>query len=53
MRKMFQDKFISYLIGYQSYITKNTISLKHIKKLKKPFFITLKINSTKKLPKKL
>lgn len=50
---MFQDKFISYLIGYQSYITKNAINLKQIKKLKKPFFITLKNNSKKKITKKI
>tara|TARA_B110000971_G_scaffold221989_1_gene272298 strand:- start:11078 stop:11773 length:696 start_codon:yes stop_codon:yes gene_type:complete len=50
---MFQDKFVSFLIGYQSYITNNALSLNYIKKLKKPFFITLKNNSTKKITKKI
>ena len=50
---MFQDKFVSHLIGYQSYIKNNALSLNDIKKLKKPFFITLKKNSTKKITKKI
>ena len=52
MSKMFKDKFVSHLINYPSYITNNTLSLKHIKKLNKPFFVTLKTNSRKKLKKK-
>jgi ribosomal protein S18 acetylase RimI-like enzyme len=52
MSKLFKDKFVSHLIGYQSYIAYNLLSLNYIKRLKKPFFITLKTNSSKKLSKK-
>tara|TARA_B100001057_G_scaffold445403_1_gene483060 strand:- start:1644 stop:2348 length:705 start_codon:yes stop_codon:yes gene_type:complete len=53
MSKIFKDKFVSHLIGYQSYITNNSSNLDQIKKFKKPFFVTLKTNSTKKLTKKI
>ena len=52
MSKIFKDEFVSHLIGYQSYIINNALSLNNINKLKKPFFITLKTNSTKKITKK-
>ena len=47
MSKIFKDKFVSHLINYPSYITNNTLSLKHIKKLNKPFFVTLKLPQEK------
>ena len=53
MSKIFKDKFVSHLIGYQSYITNNSLSLSYIKKLKRPFFITLKTKTKKKLTKKI
>ena len=53
MSKIFKDKFVSHLINYPSYITNNFLSLKHIKKLKKPFFITLKTTPKKKIKKKI
>lgn len=52
MSELFKDKFVSHLIGYQSYITNNFLSLNYIKKLERPFFITLKTKTSKKLPKK-
>ena len=52
MSKIFKDEFVSHLIGYQSYIINNALSLNNINKLKKPFFITLKTNSKKKITKK-
>jgi len=52
MSRLFKDKFVSHLIGYQSYIAYNLLSLNFIKRLKKPFFITLKTNSSNKLSKK-
>ena len=53
MSKLFKDKFVSHLIGYQSYITNNFLSLNYIKKLERPFFITLKTKTSKKLSKKI
>ena len=53
MSKIYKDIFISHLIGYQSYIINNTLNLDQIKKLKKPFFVTLKTQSTKKLTQKI
>ena len=53
MSKIFKDKFVSHLIGYHSYITNNSLSFKYIKKLKRPFFITLKTKTKKKLTKKI
>ena len=52
MSKLLKDKFVSHLIGYQSYIVNNSLNLNSIKKLKKPYFITLK-TKTKKLSKKI
>jgi ribosomal protein S18 acetylase RimI-like enzyme len=53
MNKILKDKFVSHLIGYQSFIINNILSLNRIKKLRKPFFVTLKTNSKKKLTKKI
>ena len=39
MSKLFKDKFVSHLIGYQSYITNNFLSLNYIKKLERPFLL--------------
>ena len=52
MSKLSKDKFVSHLIGYQSYIANNLLSLNYIKKLKGSFFITLKTKTPKKLSKK-
>ena len=53
MSKLFKDKFVSHLIGYQSYIVNNSLNLRNIKKLKKPYFITLKTKTIKKPKKKI
>jgi len=53
MSKIFNDKFVSHLIGYQSYITINSLNLNEIKKINRPFFVTFKTNSSKKLTKKI
>lgn len=49
MKKLFEDKFITKLIGYKSYIVENNIDYDVLNFLKKPFFITLKSNSKKKI----
>lgn len=51
MIKLSEDKFVSNLIGYKSYITKKKILLKDLKLLRKPFFLTFK--SSNKLISKL
>ena len=47
MSKLFEDKFVSQLIGYKSYIGNNNLDIKLFKYLKKPFFISFK-SKTKK-----
>ena len=53
MSKLLKDKFVSHLIGYQGYIVNNSLNLNSIKKLKKPYFITLKTKTKKKLSQKI
>ena len=48
---MIKDKFVSNLIGFKSYISDKKILLTHLKKIQKPFFLTIK--SKKKLIYKL
>ena len=48
---MIKDKFVSNLIGFESYISNKKILPIHLKKIKKPFFLTIK--SKKKLIYKL
>lgn len=47
MIKLFEDKFVTNLIGFQSYITNNKVLIEDLKDIKKPFFLTIK--SKKKL----
>jgi len=47
MNILFEDKFVSQLIGYKSYICNNNLNFKLFKYLRKPFFITFK-SKTKK-----
>ena len=42
MTKFKEDKFITKLIGYKSYIVHKKILSKSFKNLKKPFFLTIK-----------
>ena len=47
MTKLIKDKFVSNLIGYESYVVNKKILTKDLKNIKKPFFLTIK--SKKKL----
>ena len=47
MNKLFEDKFVSQLIGYKCFTIINDLNIKLIKYLRKPFFITFK-SKTKK-----
>ena len=47
MNKLFEDKFVSQLIGYKCFTVINDLNIKLIKYLRKPFFITFK-SKTKK-----
>ena len=51
MKKLPEDKFIKRLIGFNSYLIKDNINYDFLKFLKKPFFITLKSKSKKKISK--
>ena len=42
MNKLFEDKFVSHLIGYKCFFTSESFNFSLIQKLKKPFFITFK-----------
>ncbi len=53
MSKLFEDKFLSHLIGYKCYIANNSLSINYIKKLKKPFFITLRTKYKNKHTKRI
>ena len=52
MNKLFEDKFVSQLIGYKSYISNNNLNIKLLKSLRKPFFITFKSKTIKNFPNK-
>ena len=52
MNKLFEDKFVSKLIGYKSYISNNYLNIKLLKCLRKPFFITFKSKTRKNFPNK-
>ena len=45
MIKLSEDKFVSNLIGYKSYITKKIFFVKDLKFISKPFFLTFKSSS--------
>jgi ribosomal protein S18 acetylase RimI-like enzyme len=47
MNRLFDDRFVSQLIGYKSYIVSGSLNFKLLKFLKKPFFITLKTKTIK------
>ena len=47
MTKLIEDKFVTNLIGFKSYIVNKKILTKDLKNIKKPFFLTIK--SKKKL----
>jgi ribosomal protein S18 acetylase RimI-like enzyme len=49
MNKLFEDKFVSHLIGYKCFFMSESFNLNLIQKLKKPFFITFKCKSKTKL----
>ena len=42
MKELIKDKFVAKLIGHDSYIAYHKILPKHLKKIKKPFFLTIK-----------
>ena len=48
MNKLFEDEFVSQLIGYKSFIISKDLNINLIKYLKKPFFITFKCKSKTK-----
>jgi len=52
MNKLFEDEFVSQLIGYKSYFISEGFNNKLVKSLRKPFFITFKSKSKKNLFKK-
>lgn len=52
MNKLFEDDFVSQLIGYKSFIIKKDLNINLIKYLRKPFFVTFKSKSKKNLSKK-
>jgi len=47
MIKLIEDKFVTNLIGFQSYIVNKKVLIEYLKNIKKPFFLTIK--SKKKL----
>ena len=49
MNQLIEDKFISNLIGYKSYIIKKKFLEKNIKNLRRPFFLTYKSSKKKNL----
>ena len=49
MNILFEDKFVSQLIGCKSYICNNNLNFKLFKYLRKPFFITSKSKTKKNL----
>ena len=42
MNRIIEDKFVSNLIGFKSYISKGNISSELLNKIKNPFFLTIK-----------
>ena len=52
MNKLFEDEFVSQLIGYKSFIISKDLNINLIKHLKKPFFITFKCKSKTKFSSK-
>ena len=42
MTKLIEDKFVTNLIGFKSYIVNKKILTKDLKNIKKPFFLTIK-----------
>ena len=52
MNKLFEDEFVSQLIGYKSFIISKDLNINLIKYLKKPFFITFKCKSKTKFSSK-
>ena len=49
MKQLTEDKFVSNLIGYKSYIIKKNFLAKNIKNLRRPFFLTYKSSKKKNL----
>ena len=47
MNQLTEDKFVSNLIGYKSYIIKKNFLAKNIKNLRRPFFLTYKFKKKK------
>ena len=53
MQILKKDKFVTKLIGYNSFISFNKFDQKRVEKVKSPFFITIKSKKKIKIKKKV